>query len=81
MILMNSWEVEGWYHNLGMPFGCFIGADTAEDVLRWVITHTHENDPPERQITVWRVKSRNSLAVTEFGKVKSDDTSTWPKFI
>ena len=47
-----KWTIVGFYPKLQLPYGAYIGADTAEEAVESVLSNARKNWPPEQQVVI-----------------------------
>jgi len=65
-----KWTVVGFYPKLQLPYGAYIGADTAQEAIESVLSNAHKNWPPEQQVVITAAVQEGGL-MHEFGGLLS----------
>ena len=65
-----KWTIVGFYPKLQLPYGAYIGADTAQEAIESCLSNAHKNWPPEQQVVITAAVYMGGV-IHEFGGLLS----------
>jgi len=70
-----KWTIVGFYPKLQLPYGAYIGADTAQEAVESCLLNARKNWPPEQQVVITAVVQEGGL-LHKFGLLSSRKGAT-----